>query len=117
MNEAWYEAMRTRHAKMTDAEKDALHAELGAALDRRVEDQEDRSGSPESAEEFKARLRSLGWTEERISAWEATGFAAARRVTGAEADIEANYPGGYAAFVQGEPRDRTPYHKGEIEGL
>lgn len=34
-------------------------------------------------------------------------------VTGAEADIEANYPGGLAAFRRGEPIDRTPYHKGD----
>lgn len=35
-------------------------------------------------------------------------------VTGDEADIEANYPGGLAAFRRDDPADRTPRHKGEI---
>jgi hypothetical protein len=38
--------------------------------------------------------------------------------TGALADIEANYPGGLAAFERDEASDidRTPRHKGEIDG-
>ena len=34
-----------------------------------------------------------------------------RSVTGAEADIEANYPGGLAAYRRDEPTDRTPSHE------
>lgn len=37
-------------------------------------------------------------------------------VTGTEADINATYEGGYAAFVRDGRPDRTPRHKGEIEG-
>lgn len=53
--------------------------------------------------EFKADLRRRGWDEGRIAAWEARGFAATRTITGAEEDIEANYPGGLAAFRRANP--------------
>lgn len=100
-------------------------AEFDAWMDRRCEEIEERMRSPEFVEEsnreFRDRLRRHGWTEERIAAWEATGWderadslGLPGGFTGAEADIEANYPGGLAAFRRDEPVDRTPHHKGEI---
>lgn len=66
--------------------------------------------------EHVADMRRWGRTEAWISDWAGRGFLAGRSTGGDEADINANYPGGLAAFRRDEPVDRTPYHKGEIDG-
>lgn len=101
--------------------------EFDAWIDRKVAENDTMARSPEfvaaSNAEFRGRLRAHGWDEARIAAWEATGWdervnslGLTGGVTGAEADIEANYPGGLAAFRRDDRRDPTPCHKGEVEG-
>jgi hypothetical protein len=70
---------------------------------------------------IRAGMTAEEWASIEGAGRRSYGVASARTpapacITGAEADIEANYPCGLAAFRRGEPADRTPHHKGEVAG-